>query len=202
MLPPFPGGPPDGPPNIALNSPISNFIDSTDTMTVATTGGADVVAIPPLDMPGSKFDNIVVTTDLWGLTPAMLDGSQDLVINYTCNGGSCENASAVSIMMMVTDGGGPPPSDPDLMPYRFFPGAQVPPPATGTFNIISCLDAPNLAANSYTISKEFLGKMFGGTTWRQIFTSVSFPMQRISNTPDANGLLISNGHGVFGISRN
>jgi hypothetical protein len=195
QLAPFPM-PQPGPPNIALNAPVGKFFNKGDKMTVVTTGGADVGPIPPTDVQSSTIDDIKVTTDLWGITGAMVDGSQDLTINYTCNGGSCENADAVSIMMMVTDGqGGPPPTDPTLAPYSFYPFEKV-------FNVITCMEPGNLAPNSFTLTKEFLGKIFGGVGWHQIYTQISFPIQRIGSTAEGNAFVISTGYGVFGISKN
>ena len=136
----------DGPPG-----PTTGFIHASDTVVVAAAGGSDIPAWSIAAAPPAN-ENLSVTTDLWSLTPAQLDGSADLVLNYDCQG-PCTKATNVGVVIQTTDGtskadagdaGGPP-----ATPFDF-------PNPKASFGLVQCTEFAALRPNSITIPKEVL----------------------------------------------
>lgn len=126
--------------------PATGFLAKTDMLKVNAAGGTDLKAWA-LQVPPSPNDNIVVKNDLWNTTGAMVDGTQDLKIEYECGGGPCGMAALAMVLIQSSDGrpadAGPP------SPFAF-------PDATNEFGLVQCVDLLGFHGSSITVPKEVL----------------------------------------------
>jgi hypothetical protein len=160
-----------------------------------------IAAAPLTTVAQVPNDNFVVTTDLWGLTPAQLDGSADLKFTYTCNGGPCQKGMLLIAQIQTTDRVSAP-ANPDagadagaaasLAPYDFLPPSSE-------FGLILCRDLLTQNQNEFTISKEVIAQL--PQTWHTAFVQVTIANARRTATSEGQPLNVIAGAGIMGLSR-
>lgn len=170
--------------------PATGFLAKTDMLSVSAAGGADLKAWA-LQVPPSPNDNIVVKNDLYNITPAMVDGTADLKLEYSCNGGPCGMAALANIIIESSDG---PFADPDAPPqahtFEF-------PRATGEFGLINCVDFLSFNGSGFTVAKELLALL--PPTWKHlriVVSTVNAATDQVDEQPTTFGA----GFARFGIT--
>lgn len=182
----------------APNAPVTKFVNAGDKVSFSASGGADIDPIPatrPVEAPSTNF---TVTTDLWSLTAANVDGSQDLVLEFNCGGAPCklppwdgQSEPLIETYVFASDGV---PSSAD--PYEFpSPASQA-----GTVVCDYSTENPDATLSSMTIPKKILGDIIR-PSWRVLHVNVSIMNQSVGVSPDNQRTIVGAGHGYFGVSR-
>lgn len=167
--------------------PATGFLAKTDMLTANAAGGADLKAWT-LTTPPSSRDDLVVTTDLWAVTPQAVDGSADLKIEYNCGGGPCGMAQLVNVIIQTSDG-----RDSDAAPPSPFDF----PTAKGEFGLINCVDFLSFNGTGFTVTKELLALL--PPTWtdlRVVVSTVNSAVNQVDGQPTTLGA----GFARFGIT--
>jgi len=197
-LQPFPGGPPAGPPNIALKyAPVAKFIDKADTVSFSATGGANVKPIPKTEPITTVGTDLTVTTDLWHIAPSQVDGSNDFKVEYNCGGAACQDGTIAALQILTTDGSPPPPLDAgpggdDLSQFQF-PAPQA------NFGLVVCEDLLTANASAYNVDKSVISVL--SSPWTALYVQVATAHFQLGATKDNDQIQFGGGHGYFGISR-
>jgi hypothetical protein len=176
----------------------TGFLKTTDVLDISASGGSDLT---PWALKGTvaDTDNFAVTTDLWSVTQAMVDGSADLSIDYNCGGGPCTKGSTIVTVIQSTDGttkSGPDAGDAGPgNPFAF-------PQAKNEFGMIVCREFLGQYQNKYTVAKGLLAQI--PTTWtdlRIVVATVKVSAAQTSVITEA-GLLPNEGAaGAAGFAR-
>lgn len=167
--------------------PATGFLAKTDMLSVTAAGGADLKGWA-LQVPPSPNDNIAIKNDLWNVTGAMIDGSQDLKIEYDCGGAPCGMAAFVNVQIQTSDGRALADAPPN--PFDF-------PQAKGEFGFVNCVDFLGFNGSGFTVAKELLAAI--PNTWtdaRVVVSTINAATDQVEGQPT----LLGAGYARFGIT--